>query len=113
MKPRKYPFSMFLMDMVFFLIRRWQFVVGIILLFVVRIFIPQIPVALPLLLLVALLFVTVVEALRHKKALLEMNPNEETSELLDKMFADNNLGYKNITHAIDEIIEKHDNKPDA
>ena len=113
MKPRKYPFSMVIMDMVFFLIRRWRFVVGIILLFIVRIFIPQIPVALPLLLLSALLFVTVVEALRHKKALLEMNPNEETSELLDKMFADNNLGYKNIINAVDEIIEKHDNNPDA
>ena len=111
MKHRKYPLSMTIMDIIYFLIKKWFLVVGTILLFIIRIFMPEIPVALPVLLLVGLLAFAVVDALKQKKALLEMNPNEETSDLLNKMFADNNLGYKNIINAVDEIIEKHDSKP--
>lgn len=112
MNRRKYPFSMLIMDFILFLIKRWHLLVGIIFLFILRIFIPEIPVALPLLLLAGLFGFLVIEVLKHKKALLEMNPNQETNELLDKMFADNNLGYKNIINAVDEIVQKHDSKLD-
>jgi hypothetical protein len=71
--------------------------------------IPVVPIVIPNVLIVFLVLIAIIQQFRNKKVMLSHYENEETSELLDKMFADNFKGYKNVTTAVDEIIKNHEN----
>jgi hypothetical protein len=105
---RKYPTSMFIVGFLIYLLRMRIFLLLAIIMLVVQFFIPRVPVELPLAILVGCIIVALVRQISDKNALMTMNPNPETSELLDKMFADNNKGARNITDAVDEIIARQE-----
>ncbi|MCL1872900.1 MAG: hypothetical protein FWF85_02150 [Clostridiales bacterium] len=104
---RKYPISLFIMGLVFNFLKNWPITVAVLLLFIIRLFLPAIHIIIPLILLIALLVFAVIKELIQMKNVLNMNPNEEANELLDKMFPSTNPSYKNVIKAVDEIIEKN------
>jgi len=92
MNKRKYPFSLFVMGTFLNLIRLWLGFIVVIILLIICLVNPIVP---------------IIKQLRDKNILLSHFDNEETDELLDKMFADNSKGYKNVTDAVDEIIKSY------
>ena len=76
--------------------------------FAARIFFP-IPIIIPIILLTAWFFFDLLAQFKNRKIMLNMNENKETTELLDKISANNNKGYKNTIDAVSEIIEDSNN----
>lgn len=101
------------MGMFLELLRKWAIIIAIISLFVIRLVIPAMPIAIPLIFLTALLAFATIKQLKHRKTILNMNLNEDANELLDKMFADNKKGYRNVIDTVNEIIEENKNNPDS
>ena len=107
---RKYPWSMFFMDVIIFLLKTWYASIVIIFIFILRLIMLDIPLAIVPILVIVWVILAITRAVIHKNALLNMNPNEETNALLDKMFANNDKGYKNVVEAVDEIIKEYNDK---
>lgn len=108
MNKRKYPFSMFFMGTILNLIRLWSGFIIVIILFIICTVNPIVPIAIPIALTGLLVLIAIIQQYRNRKIMLSHFNNDETNELLDKMFADNSKGYKNITDAVDEIIKNHE-----
>lgn len=109
MKKRKYPLNMFFMGTILNLIRLWPYFIVVIILYIICLINPIVPIAIPILFLVILVLIAVMQQLRNRKILLSNYKNEETDELLDKMFTDNSKGYKNVTDTVNEIIKNYEN----
>jgi len=112
MNKRKYPIGMFIMGVVLKLfLNKWRLLVfGLaLLLAVARIFFPIIPIVIPLALLFIWLASAIVSMLIDRKTVLDIKDNGEGVSL-DKMFADNNKGYRNVIDTVNEYIDnqKHD-----
>ena len=99
---RKYPASMFIMYIVIMLIRKWYVLAIVVLLLVLRAFGLDIPAALPLMVAMLYLAWAVAASLLQRRAILNMMPG---NEMLDKMFADNDNGYRNVVDTVNEIID--------
>lgn len=113
MKSRKYPLSMFITGVVLELIKMWYFLVLTILIFLVRLFISGISIVIPFVALTAWVVMAIIRQFKNKRTILNMNGDEDTNNLLDKMFTDNYRGYKNIIDSVNEIIEKSENQSDS
>jgi len=110
---RKYPASMFIMGVIIELFRlRLQLLVAVILL-IASFFIEQLPVLTSFLIFAVCVVVAIVKQMRQRKAILTMNPNHNANDLLDKMFADNDNGYRNVIDAVNEVIEQHNSDSDS
>jgi hypothetical protein len=100
---RKYPGSMFIMGIVLGLLKKWYILLLVILLFIVRVFAPDIPSFLPFVILAVYLIWAIVTQLKYRSTILNMKPGDN---MLDKMFANNDSGYRNVIDTVNEIIEK-------
>jgi hypothetical protein len=69
---------------------------------------PIVSITIPVLFLGILVLIAIMQQFRNRKILLSNFENEETDKLLDKMFADNSKGYKNVTDTVDEIIKNYE-----
>jgi len=104
---RKYPTSMFITGIVIELFKmRIVLLIAIILLFA-QFFIEQISILIPLIIFAICIVVAIFKQMKQRNAILTMNPNDEANDLINKMFADNNRGYRNIIDAVDDIIEQN------
>ena len=112
MNHRKYPLSMFMMGVVLELVRLWYVLAVALLLFLISLFVPAMPIVIPVLLLFVWMVWAILKQLKNKKEVLNMNVDEETNALLDKMFTDNHGGYQNVIDAVSEIIEENETQPD-
>ena len=104
---RKYPTSMFIMGIVIELFKMRIVLLIAIILLLAQFFIEQIPALIPLLIFAICIIVAILKQMKQRNAILTMNPNDEANDLINKMFADNNRGYRNIIDAVDEIIEQN------
>jgi len=104
---RKYPTSMFIMGIVIELFKMRIVLLIAIILLLAQFFIEQIPALIPLLVFAICIIVAILKQMKQRNAILTMNPNDEANDLINKMFADNNRGYRNIIDAVDEIIEQN------
>jgi hypothetical protein len=77
-----------------------------IILLIAQIFIEPLPAFVPILIFAACFAVALFNQIKQRNAILTMNPHDEANDLLNKMFADNDKGYKNVIDAVDEIIER-------
>jgi hypothetical protein len=62
---------------------------------------PFVSITIPVLFLGILVLIAIMQQFRNRKILLSNFENEETDKLLDKMFADNSKGYKNVTDTVE------------
>jgi hypothetical protein len=108
MEKRKYPMSIFIMGVVVCLFRTWYILAITIFIYFVSLFHPDTSTRIALIPLIVWIFLAIIKQLIYRKTLLSMNPDDD---LFNKMFADNDKGYKNVTQAVDEIISKLNNKP--
>jgi MFS superfamily sulfate permease-like transporter len=101
LKKRKYPLSFFIMGIIMDLIRTWYILVLGLLVFLVRIFIPNVPsVIFPI-----LLVIWVAHAIVNQLRVRHISLNDES---LGKMFEDNGkTASENIIEGVSELIEKH------
>lgn len=90
------------------LIRLWQCFIVVIILCIIRLVNPIVPIAIPIVFIGILVLIAIMQQFRNRKILLSHFENEETNELLDKMFVDNSKGYKNVTDAVNEIIKNYE-----
>jgi len=107
---RKYPTSMFIMGMIIELFKMRMILLIAAILLLAQFFIEQLPILAPILIFAACIVIAIFKQIKQRNAMLTMNPNDETNDLINKMFADNDKGYINIIDAVDEIIER--NNPD-
>ena len=101
------------MDVIIFLLKTWYVPIVIIFILILRLIMPDIPIVIVPILGTVWIMSAITKAIIHKNALLNMSPNEETNALLDKMFANNDKGYKNVIEAVNEIIDEHQDKSDT
>ena len=106
MSKRKYPLSMTIMGTVIFLVQTWYALIFAVILFIASLIFPDFPMFIIITLIGAWVLVAIIRQLISQRELLRMNPNKEAAELLDKMFADNGKGYKNVTDTVYEEIHK-------
>ena len=105
---RKYPASLFVMGVFLELFRLRLILLLVVLLLTAGIFIPDIPLAVSGLLFVVCLTIAIFKQIRQRNTITTMNPHAEANDLLNKMFADNDKGYRNVIDAVDEIIKRND-----
>lgn len=105
MNKRKYPFSMFCMGTILNLIKLWPYYIVAIIFSIIHLFNPIVPIEIPILLIGISIIIAMLQEFRQIKILLSHFEDEETNDLLDKMFSDNSKGYKNVIEAVDEIIK--------
>jgi len=105
---RKYPTSMFIMGIIIELFKMRMLLLVAVIFLLAQFFIEQIPILAPLLIFAVCIVIAIFRQIKQRNAMLTMNPNAETNDLINKMFADNDKGYKNIIDAVDEIIEQND-----
>lgn len=110
MSKRKYPFSMFCIGTILNLFRMWPYFIIVLIAAIICLVNPVIPIAIPFVLLGLLILIAILQQYKNKKILLSRFEDEKTDELLDKMFPNNAKGYKNVTDAVDDIIN---NKKDS
>lgn len=107
---RKYPMSMFAMGVILNLIKSWYFLIVIFLFSIISIISHNASFVLPLAVTIVWLLYAFITQLRHRKAVLRKSENESLNELYDKMFADNQKGYRNIIDTVDDIIKDQDDE---
>jgi len=100
--------SIFIMGIFIWLYTRWYILLLAILVFILRAFIPNIPIAIPLILLAIWIVWAIITSLKNRSSVLNMDSNDD---LINKMLADNDKGYRNIVDAVNEVIDK--NKTDS
>lgn len=99
---------MFVVGLFFKLIKIWFILALAILLFVLLIFVPEMPIAIPCAVLILWFALAIIQQCKDVRTLLHMNGNDSTNDLLDEMLKDNNKGYRNVVDAVNEIIERND-----
>ena len=105
---RKYPLSLFIMGTLLELIKAWYILALILLLIILRAFYSKIPVFILVALFAVWFALAVFRQIRNRKILINTDStDEETNDLIDKMFKDNGRGYKNVVDAVNEVIEKN------
>lgn len=109
MNKRKYPTSMFIMGTILNLIKIWYCFIAVIIVFIICRIKPAVPITLPFVMIGILILIAIFQQFRNRKVLLSDCGNEENNESLDKMFADNSKGYKNVKDAVDELIKNYEN----
>ncbi len=109
MSKRKYPFSMFCMGTILNLFKMWPCFIVVIIVAIICLVKPVIPIAIPLVLLGILVLTAIIKQYKNKKILLSHFEDKKADELLDKMFSNNSKGYKNVTDAVDDIINNYKN----
>ena len=108
---RKYPLSVFIMGIIFKLVidKRGRLLLGLtVLLFILRVFINGIHIIFPLMLLTVWLVAAIVSMLHDVKIVLTMEDNGKGVSI-DKMFADNDKGYRNAVDTVNEYISAKKN----
>lgn len=108
MNKRKYPISMFIMGTILNLFKLWQCFIVVIILFIICRVKPALPITIPIVMTGILILIAMLQQFRARKILLSPAENKEADELLDKMFADNSKGYKNVTDAVDEVMKNYE-----
>ena len=106
MNKRKYPWSMFITGIIIYLIKTWYLPVLTLILILVRLFIFDIFILIALIPLIIWILWAILRQVLDSKAIINMKPDDD---MLNKMFADNNKGYKNVIESVEEIIEKNIN----
>ena len=110
---RKYSASMFIMGTILELIKLRSLLLVTLILLIASFFIEPLPALVSFLIFATCVVIAIVKQIGQRNAILTMNPNEEASNLLDKMFADNDKGYRNVIDAVDEIIEQYNSDSDS
>lgn len=100
---------MFFMGTILNLMKLWPYFIVVVLLGIICLIFPVVPIVIPILFIGILVLVVVVQQYKNRKTLLSRYDDENTNELLDKMFANNSRGYGNVTDAVNEIIKEHQN----
>lgn len=102
----KYPLSMSVMGTVIFLAKTWYVLILVAFLFIANLIFADFPTYIFGVIIAIWVLVAIVRQIISQRELLSMNSNEDLTDLLDKMFADNGKGYKNVIDTVDEIISK-------
>jgi hypothetical protein len=89
------------------LIKMWPLLIAIVVLGIICLFSPVVPIFIPIVLAGILVVTAILQQLGYMKILLSHFKDEETNDLLDKMFMDNSKGYKNVTDTVNEIIKNY------
>jgi len=100
---RKYPTGLVIMGMIINMIKGWPIPALAMVLLAARLFLSNIPLWLVLGILLVWVGWALLNSLKVRYEMLKMRPGDE---MLDKMFADNDKGYRNIIDTIEEIIKK-------
>ena len=107
---RKYPWSMFITGIIIYLIKTWYLPVLTILLTLIRLFIFDMFVWIVFIPLIIWIIWALSKQIYYSKAIINMNPDDD---LLNKMFADNGMGYKNVIESVNEIVNNQINDSDT
>ncbi|MDR1564503.1 MAG: hypothetical protein LBS74_06065 [Oscillospiraceae bacterium] len=111
MKKRKYPLGMFVSGVFLNLLKTWYILALAIIVALVRIFLPAIPVAIPLILLSVWLVAAIITQFVYRKTLLNFN-NGEADEIVDAMLSGEKDWRANTRAAVYKIIEENRDESD-
>ena len=97
---------MFVMGFLLELMKRFPLLLLAVVLFITHIFVPELPLFVPLLILGIWFAWAFIAEMKIRARVLTIDANPSSNELLDKMFADNGKGYRNSVDAVNEIVRQ-------
>ena len=98
------------MGVVLNLVKSWYLIIVILLLSLIIIVFHYFSPIIPLAFAVVWLLFAIIKQLWYRKVSLKKSEDKNVNELFDKMFADNQKGYKNVVDTVDEIIKNQTDK---